>query len=214
MYSLIPFYATYTTKISPTNRTAAAKDLIYQLDLLWSHCSQNSTGLLVHGYDASKTTVWANPVTGASPIVWIRSLGWYAMALVDILEISRPQGILSREQWNHIHQRFVALSNAIMAAADPDTGCWWQVMTDPGREGNYIESSGSAMFTYALYKGARLGYLNHRGSNVRPTAIASKCYCHLVQDFVVDNMDGTLGYNGTVSVCSLNSTATYEVWSS
>ncbi|KAF7586542.1 hypothetical protein BBP40_008697, partial [Aspergillus hancockii] len=211
MYSLIPFYSTYTTKFASANRTAVAKDLVYQLDLLWSHCRQNSSGLLVHGYDASKTAVWANPVTGASPIVWIRSLGWYGMALVDILELSRPQGVLSQDQWSHIHQRFIALSNAIIAAADPDTGCWWQVMTDAKREGNYIESSGSAMFTYALYKGARLGYLKgHFGSNLRPADIASKCYRHLVQDFVVDNKNGTLGYNGTVAVCSLNSTATYE----
>ncbi|KAF5858939.1 hypothetical protein ETB97_003542 [Aspergillus alliaceus] len=215
MYSLIPFYSTYTAHFTPHNRTAVAKDLVYQLELLWTHCRQNSTGLLVHGYDASETAVWANQATGASPIVWIRSLGWYMMALVDLLELSRPHGVLSQDQWNHIHRRFVALSNAVMAAADPDSGCWWQVMTEPRREGNYIESSGSAMFTYALYKGARLGYLNGRRdkySGPGPTDLASKCYGHMVEDFVVDNKNGTLGYNGTVSVCSLNSSATYEYY--
>ncbi|THC87031.1 hypothetical protein EYZ11_013523 [Aspergillus tanneri] len=200
MYSLIPFYSTYTARFASANRTAVAKDLVYQLDLLWSHCRQNSTGLLVHGYDASETAVWANLVTGASPIVWIRSLGWYMMALVDILELSHAQAVLSQDQWDHIHQRFMALSNAVMAAVDPDTGCWWQVMTDPRREGNYIESSGSAMFTYALYKGARLGYLKDLpDKNPRPTTLASNCYRHLVQNFVVDNKNGTLGYSGTVS---------------
>lgn len=212
MYSLIPFYSTYTAKFATANSSAVGNDLAYQLDLLWSHCHQNDTGLLVHGYDASKTAVWANPVTGGSPIVWSRSLGWYMMALVDILEISLQQGVLSQEQWDHVHQRFIALSTAVTAAADPETGCWWQVMTDPNREGNYIESSGSAMFTYALYKGARLGYLHDIVENsLAPTTLASKCYGHLLQDFVVDNKNGTLGYNGTVSVCSLNSNATYEV---
>ncbi|KAE8375702.1 Six-hairpin glycosidase-like protein [Aspergillus bertholletiae] len=213
MYSLIPFYSTYTANFAAANSSAVGKDLVSQLDLLWSHCRQNNTGLLVHGYDATKTAVWANPITGGSPFVWIRALGWYMMAVVDILEISLQQGILSQEQWDHIHQRFVTLSNAVMAAADPETGCWWQVMTDPNREGNYIESSGSAMFTYALYKGARLGYLHGISEKaLLPTALASQCYGHLLQDFVVDNNNGTLGYNGTVSVCSLNSSATYEYY--
>jgi len=79
-------------------------------------------------------------------------------------------------------------------------------MNWPGRAGNYIESSGSAMFTYALYKGARLGFLN--GSVVQ---VASRAYEYLVDEFVVREANGTLSWNGTVAVCSLNSTASYEV---
>ncbi|KAE8351126.1 Six-hairpin glycosidase-like protein [Aspergillus coremiiformis] len=213
MYSLIPFYSLYTSSFASANSTAVATDLVQQLDLLWSHCRQNSTGLLVHGYDALKQASWAHPVTGASPIVWIRALGWYFMALVDILELSHRRGVLSQDQWSHIHQQFLSLSDAVMAVADPETGCWWQVMTDAKREGNYIESSGSAMLTYALYKGARLGYLKGRShKNPQPSAVASKCYRHLASNFVVHNPNGTLDYNGTVAVCSLNSTATYEYY--
>lgn len=208
MYSVVPFLSYYTTVLAADNSSAVANDIMKQLELLWTHCRQNSTGLLVHGYDASKKAVWANPVNGASPYVWSRSLGWYLMALVDTLELETPNFPLKLR--TYLQRRLIQLSDAVVRAADTKSGCWWQVMTSPDRVGNYIESSGSAMFTYALYKAARLGYLPRRLA-AESTDTASKCYQHIVNAFVVQNSNGTLGYNGTVAVCSLNSTASYEV---
>ncbi|KAJ4417090.1 hypothetical protein N0V82_006372 [Gnomoniopsis sp. IMI 355080] len=214
MYSLAPFYSLYTlsgpdgTNDSTALNTTALDDMAYQLDLLWQHCRNSSSGLLVHGYDASLTAVWADPVTGASPIVWGRSLGWYFMGLVDTLEILSSTSATE----NYVAQllgKFQSLAAAVIKAVDARTGAWWQVVDQQGREGNYIESSGSAMFTYALFKGARLGFLP---SNETTSAqrLAEKAYEYLTETFVVYETDGTLGWNGTVSVCSLNSTATYE----
>lgn len=135
------------------------------------------------------------------------------MSLVDVLEIvvGARDVFPERLEW-YLHSRFVELAEAVVRAADTETGCWWQILDYPGREGNYIESSGSPMFTYGLYKGVRLGYLP-RASAKKNTDIAEKCYRHLVNHFVVENKNGTLGYNGTVGICSLNSPATYEVCS-
>lgn len=221
MYSLVPFLTYYTTHFDSENTPAAADSIIHQLDLLWEHCRQNTTGLLVHAYDASsppmKKASWADADTGASGFVWGRSLGWYFMGLVDTLElISASPAAFPGKLERYLHARFVELADAVYAAADQETGCWWQVMEFPGRERNYIESSGSAMFAYALYKGVRLGYLSGPGDGAglgyRYTNLAEKCYAHLVEDFVVENpRNGTLGYNGTVGVCSMDSEATYEV---
>lgn len=215
MYSLAPFYSLYTLSISDgTNvssglNTTALDDMTYQLDLLWQHCRNSSSGLLVHGYDASLTAVWAAPVTGASPIVWGRSLGWYFMGLVDTLEIL--SGVSAARMYaDQMLEKFQALAAAAIQAVDPDSGAWWQVVDQPGREGNYIESSVSAMFTYALFKGARLGYLPSNQTTAAQR-IAERAYEYLTEAFVVYETAGTLGWNGTVSVCSLNSTATYEV---
>jgi rhamnogalacturonyl hydrolase YesR len=208
MYSVVPFLSYYTTALAADNSSAVANDIMKQLDLLWTHCRQNSTGLLVHGYDASKKAIWANPINGASSYVWSRSVGWYLMALVDTLELEIPNFPLKLR--TYLQRRLIQLSEAIISVADAQTGCWWQVMTFPGRPGNYIESSGSAMFTYGLYKAARLGYLPKR-LTTKATDTASKCYRNIVDAFVVQNSNGTLGYNGTVAVCSLNSTASYEV---
>lgn len=206
MYSLVPFLLSYNTHFDPQNSTVS-DDIIRQLDLLWTHCYHNQSGLLVHGYDSSKKASWANPVTGASPIIWDRSLGWYLMTLVDSLELSSP---FPRRLSEYLQRRLTQLAKSVISAADPNTGCWWQVMDQPGRQGNYIESSGSAMFTTALFRAARHGYLpGHLASEARKTA--EQCYSHLVDAFVVKNENGTLDYNGTVSVCSLNSSATYDV---
>lgn len=201
MFSLAPFYTLYAKLYEPTN-TSAVDAIFYQLDTLWTHCLDNSTGLLFHGYDYSKTAVWANPITGASPHVWGRSLGWYMMSLVDTLEISP----LSHQSlaWKALLTKFQQLSKAVASAVDPTSGAWWQVLDQPGRAGNYIESSGSAMFVYSLLKGVRLGYVSGYEK------VATQAYDYLVDKFVVKN-GSAVSYNGTVAICSLNSTASYEV---
>lgn len=206
MASLAPFYTMYTELFDATNTTAMPDDVVYQLDLLWEYCQNNSTGLLVHGYDDSRTAVWANNVTGASPHVWGRSLGWYTMALVDTLELL-PKTPAYAGAKKHLLEHFESLSAAIVRAVDGAHGAWWQILDQPGREGNYIESSSSAMFAYSLLKGVRLGYISESPSR----CVAIRAYEYIVDNFVVDNENGTLGYKDTVSVCSLNSTASYEV---
>lgn len=203
MYSYAPFSAAYAASFNKTNIESVFDEIMYQLDLLWHHCHDNSTNLLVHGYDYSKTAVWANPITGGSPYVWGRSLGWYTMALVDTLEILSPYCYLP--QWEKLKSKFEWLSSALVKAVDPVSGAWWQILNAPGREENYIESSGSSMFVYALLKGERLGWIN----GVRD--VGTKAYGYIVESFVDNFHNGTLGWNGTVTVCSLNSTASYEV---
>ncbi|KAI1202349.1 Six-hairpin glycosidase-like protein [Nemania serpens] len=213
MYSLGPFYAQYTLTRSPSNNkitSAALSDMLFQFDLLWRHNRNASTGLLTHGYDATLTAVWANLKTGASPYVWGRSLGWYSMALLDTLEILEKEKAPSKFR-TPLLEKFQSLMPAVIKFVDPKTGGWWQIVDQPGRAGNYIESSATAMFSYSLLKGARLGYLPNK---LIPTAIkvAARAQKHLTEAFVVHEADGTLGYNGTVAVCSLNSTASYEYY--
>jgi rhamnogalacturonyl hydrolase YesR len=223
MYSLAPFFTLYST-ISSSNSTSSSSYpstpdskspseaqnmvdfVVKQLDLAWNHTYQEKNGLLVHGYDASKRAVWANPVTGASEWVWGRSLGWFCMALLDTLE-SLPSTTGSAQEWLTPH--FQTLMHAVVAAVDSKTGAWWQIVNQPGRQGNYIESSASAMFVYTLLRGARLGYLDSTAYDAEETG--KRAYRYLIDTFVVDNGNGTLGWNGTVSVCSLNSSASYEV---
>ncbi|POS72358.1 glycosyl Hydrolase Family 88 [Diaporthe helianthi] len=213
MYSLAPFYTLYT--VTQNNATTlnetALDDMAHQINLLWDHCLDENSGLLVHGYDASGTAVWADPVTGASPHVWSRSLGWYFMALVDTLEVLQDHRRTKQYREPLLH-KFRSLATAVTQAVDPDTGAWWQVLDQAGREGNYIESSGSAMFTYALLKGARLGYLGPGNMSTASTQVAKRAHDYLTDNFVVREANGTLGYNGTVAVCSLNSTASYEYY--
>lgn len=229
MYSLGPFYALYTAGGSNDTEARKALDEIrFQIDLLYQHTYNASSGLLVHGYDDSKTAVWADRTTGASPYVWGRSLGWLIMALVDTVELLPKSACKERDG---LLQKYNDLARSVIRAVDPGTGGWWQVMSEPGRAKNYIESSGkqcdrrpspglsanketvagSAMFSAALLKGARLGYLRDDRLTAEATVVAMRAHGYLTDTFVTQNEKGLLDYNGTVSVCSLNSTASYDV---
>lgn len=225
-------------------------DTLNQITLLWTYCAQQTTntttnnGLLVHGYDASKTAVWANPITGGSPYVWGRSLGWYLMGLVNAWEIltttdsdadnqvssssSKDTAQTCREDVScaelllAIQSQFTSLVHHLVPFADAETGAWWQLPTFPGRAGNFLESSSTALFVFSILKGLRLDLLttdmetyHHANATTTHTGLAEvalRAYDALVTHFVVDYGNGTLGYNGTVTVCSLNSTATYEYY--
>ena len=125
------------------------------------------------------------------------------MALVDALDyIPKTQAAYTK-----LLGFFTRLAPAIKASADANSGVWWLVMSQPGRSGNYFESSGSSMFVYALLKGIRMGYIDK--ATYLPTC--TKAYDYLTKTFVVKESDGTAGWLGTVSVGSLGSNGTYAV---
>lgn len=224
MFSFGPFWALYTSTYDAGNATAW-QELERQFGLVAAHCAFRDTELLVHGYDDSRTAVWANNSRGQSPHVWGRSLGWYVKGLLDTLTVMDEGGSWGDSaEVQRIRDGFVrefrTRMHGIARAADPETGAWWQVLDQPGREGNYIESSGSAMFAYALLAGVRKGYLDMGNSSssyltangADYVEIGRRAHAYLEKTFVVDNGNGTLGWDGTVSVCSLNSTASYEYY--
>lgn len=108
--------------------TAVLAGVVNQFDLLWSHDLQNDTGLLVHGYDASKTAGWANAVIGTSPIVWGRAMGWYITSLVKALELLMSGELLPAFQ--HLRARYVDLADAIGRPGH------WRLVVSPPRTGN------------------------------------------------------------------------------
>ena len=129
-------------------------DVLGQIRNVRDKMRDPATGLYYHGYDASKTAFWADPITGLSKSFWLRSIGWFSVALADLLEII-PAGEVRQE----IGTIFTDLMRSLLRYADPETGMFCQVVDQVGREGNYLESSGSSMIAYAMLKGARLGVL-------------------------------------------------------
>ncbi|KAI0379640.1 glycoside hydrolase family 105 protein [Hypomontagnella monticulosa] len=199
------FYARWTRLFEPHNKTAW-DDIARQFDNIDAHTRNRTTGLLVHGYDESKTAVWADPVTGAAPLVWSRAVGWYFMSLLEVI----PQFPPLHPGRARLVKYFTTLAAGLKKAQDEKSGGWWLIMSEPypGAPGNYIESSASAMFTFGWLKGMRLGLLSER-EYLKP---ARKAYRGLVDQFVKENDDGTLYWEGTVKVGSLGSNGTYEYY--
>ncbi|KAJ3572733.1 hypothetical protein NP233_g2897 [Leucocoprinus birnbaumii] len=204
------FYAQYTKDFQPTNSTAWA-DIATQFNLMYQNSIQASgdshnIGLLYHGYDYSHTAVWASADRGHSPEVWDRALGWYAMALVDTLEIIPASEPGHATLLNILR----TIAPKIRDSADASSGVWWLVMTQAGRTGNYFESSGSAMFVYALLKGVRLGYISDSDGSI--VKAAKKAFQYMTSHWVISNSDGTMGWINTVQVGSLNGNGTFEYY--
>jgi unsaturated rhamnogalacturonyl hydrolase len=172
LYMGAPFYAEYAKQFG---RTDDFDDVALQFRESYAKLRDARTGLLYHGWDESRVQRWSDPETGRSPGFWTRSLGWYAMALTDAYEHFPGE---------HVERRALArmlgeLSEALLAVRDARSRIWWQVPDQGGREGNYLEASGSAMIACAWAKGARLGMLEPRYRT-----LAQESFAGLVEELV------------------------------
>ncbi len=193
-YMAEPFRAAYAATFQ---EPGDFDDVAKQLLLMDTKMRDPKTGLLRHGWDESKQMKWADPATGLSPEVWSRAVGWYAMALVDVLDWM-PVDHSERSELVAALNRTAA---AVMNYQDKKTGLWWQVMDKGARQGNYPEASASCMFVYALAKGARMGYLSQ--SDMASARLGWK---GIQKTFVTTGADGLMVLNGTVKVGGLGGT--------
>ena len=145
------FYARYAAwKPEPE----AWSDIANQFLVVDKH-TLKANGLNHHGWDESRQMGWSDSITGCSPETWGRAEGWYVMALCDVLELM-PANQPERPALEAILRRVM---DALLAVQDPETHLWYQVPDRAGDEGNYLESTCSAMYCFALAKGVRLGIL-------------------------------------------------------
>lgn len=151
LYMGEPFYARYTVEFEDGKNL---DDVAHQFKLLHDNTFDKKTGLYFHAWDESKQMDWADKTTGTAPNIWLRALGWYAMALVDVLDYFPEEHPKQAELVAYLNELAIAASNFQDAS-----GLWYQVPNMQTRDGNYLESSGSSMFVYALAKGAHKGYL-------------------------------------------------------
>ncbi|MEJ2210569.1 MAG: glycoside hydrolase family 88 protein [Anaerolineae bacterium] len=182
VYMAGPFLAEYGAVFGePQAFDEVAREII----LAENHTRDAETGLLYHGWDESRSQAWADPETGCSPNFWARAVGWYAMAIPDVLDHLPAD----HRQRGRLVEILGSVMEAVMRFQDPASGVWYQVLDQGDRPGNYLEASASCMFVYALAKGARLGYL---GEEAREAA--HKGYRGILEQFV------TVGDAGLVSV--------------
>ncbi len=191
LYMGAPFYAQYAQYF---NEPELFNDVVNQFILVHKYTYNNETGLNYHGWDESKEQAWADSITGCSPHYWGRAMGWYAMALVDVLDFI-PQEHPGRAQILDILNQ---VTSGIKKYQDPKTGLWYQVLDQGSREGNYLEATASSMFTYSLLKAVRKGYIS-----ADYMIVATKAYNGIVENLIKDNGDGTINLTKCCSVAGL-----------
>ena len=127
-----------------------------QILTLANRCRKGDSGLFLHAYDESKRVAWADPATGLSPEVWSEGLGWYALILVETLKLMPPY----QPEQPEIMRIFRELVEGLRRVQDARTGLWYQVVDKGDRADNWHDTSGRAMFVYAIQQGIDLGYLS------------------------------------------------------
>lgn len=173
IYMGSPFLAEYGEVF---HDSSAFDEVVKQIVLMDRHSYDPKVGLHYHGWDEKRAQSWANPQTGCSPCFWGRSVGWYAMAIVDCLEhlpADHP-GV------GDVKEVLLRLAAGVKRWQDPASGLWWQVLDQGGRQGNYQEASASAMFVYAIAKAVNRGWLPRE--TYLPCVI--KGYEGMVRDFI------------------------------
>jgi polygalacturonase/rhamnogalacturonyl hydrolase YesR len=188
------------TKGNPV--TSIYDDAVNQLKITYQRTLDPKTGLNRHAYDETRKTFWADKETGLSQHCWGRAQGWYTMALIEVLD-ALPEDYARRSE---VIDLLKSDFDAILKWQDKDSGVWYQVMDSPSREGNYLESTCSAMFTYALLKAYRKGYV---GEKYRDAGI--KAYKGIINKFIKVHPDKTISLTECCSVAGLGPAETPEV---
>lgn len=191
LYMIEPFYAEHAV----VNKTSEDfNDIINQFVWMEKYSRDAKTGLLYHGWDESKLQRWANKKTGVSPEFWSRSMGWYMMALVDVLDFI-PANHPRRNELIKILNR---TTTALIKYQDAKSGVWWQVTDKAYKEKNYLESSATAMFVFSIAKGIRMKYLPATFN-----AALQKAYNGMLKEFVKEDANGQYHYMQAVAGAGL-----------
>ena len=191
LYMGAPFYAEYIREFADIKDYS---DVTQQFKLCYQHTRDAQTGLLYHAWDEKKEQLWCDPTTGLSKNFWGRSMGWFVMALVDVLDIL-PEDQEDRE---FIIQMLSETMEALMKVQDQESGVFYQVLNLPEAKGNYLESSASCMILYAVAKGLRKGYLPER-YQVKAEQIRKG----IIEEFITITEEGLINLNKTCQVAGL-----------
>ena len=196
VYMGIPFLTQYAAAYE----TGAAQhksfeEAVHEFVIARDHLREPKTGLYFHAWDESKKADWADKTNGRAPQYWSRGMGWYAMALVDVLDYLPASEAKLRKTLIDIANE---IAPDVLRYQDAATGTWWQITDRAGDIGNYRESTASAMFTYFLAKAVNKGYLpdSYRAATL-------KSYQGLINEFASVHADGRISMNGQCLVAGL-----------
>lgn len=190
-----PFYAEYVLRYDSARAAGDYEDVLKQFRLIDAHLYNPNTGLYYHGWDEKREQDWANRTTGTSSNYWGRGLGWYAMACVDVLDF------LPRNQPGRVGliKTVNQVCAGIVKRQDKDSGLWWQVLDQGGRDKNYLEATAATMFVYAMAKGVNEGYLDR----ARYAPIIERGYRGILQRLIKRNERGEVTLTQCCSVAGL-----------
>lgn len=195
LYMGMPFYTHYTHDfVKGADAAKAYDDILLQFDSVQEHLLDKKTGLLYHAWDESKKEAWADKETGLSQNFWGRAMGWYGMAMVDVLDYL-PKDHPGRTK---LISYIKSYTDAIIKVQDKNNGLWYQVLNKAGEKGNYTEATASSMFVYTIIKSVNNGYLPKSYKTY-----AKKGYDGIIKNLITVDKNGVVNLNKCCAVAGL-----------
>lgn len=191
LYMAQPFYMEYEVQY---NNCKNCLDSYEQFLNVYKLMRNPLNGLYYHAYDDSRRMFWCDKVTGLSGCTWLRAMGWYAMALIDTIEVMPSSLSAEKENLKRIYKELI---DAMLPYQDEETGMWYQVVNYGGIKPNYLETSGSAIFAFSILKSVRLGLLDRSYLAAGQRAFDGICRTYLSEE------DGRLKLGGICLVAGL-----------
>lgn len=195
LYMVQPFRMMYEARF---NSMAQLHDITRQFRNVRQYLWNGDKGLNYHAYDEAKRQRWCDRETGCSHNFWLRSTGWYLMALIDCIE-SCPEMLY--EHYRALVDLFRESMRGVLLYQDAQSRLFYQVIDRADVPGNYTETSGSAMIAYSLMKAVRLGVMNEE----KYLPMAREMFEALVKHKLVMH-DGTAELTDICKVAGLSDT--------
>ena len=189
----LPYYTLAAPWLAPGYEKEYYDDAVDQITKTDLRTYDEATRLWKHAWDATHSIFWANPNTGLSQHTWARALGWFTMAMVEILD-ALPEDYEPRQKVISLFQRAMT---SVVEYQEPTSGVWYDVL-DVDDPRNYLEATASSMFAYCLLKGHRMGFLDETFRNA-----GIKAYRGIIKEFVKQNSNGTISLTKCCSVSGL-----------
>ena len=180
--------------LKPKKAQRIYDDAVNQISKTYERTLDPKTGLNRHAWDETHEMFWADKETGLSQHCWGRAQGWYTMALIELLD-AMPEDYERRGEVIELLRKDL---DAVIKWQDKKTGLWYQVMDQPGRKGNYLESTCSSMFAYVLMKATNKGYLGEKYF-----LAGKKAYQGILKNFIRVNADKTISLTNCCAVAGL-----------
>ncbi|MDY0294440.1 MAG: glycoside hydrolase family 88 protein [Acholeplasmataceae bacterium] len=185
-----PFYTKYETFL---NNKKNYHDIKHQFEVVRARMFNEDKKLYYHGYDASRSIFWADKTTGLSQNFWLRAMGWYVVAIVDVYQDFHDEEI----RQNFFKPLLKEIVDGLLSYQDQKTKLFYQVVDKAYELKNYLEASGSALISYAILKGVRLGALDQ---DYQQKGLA--IFDGITQTYLTDK-DGDLNLGGICLVAGL-----------
>ncbi len=189
----LPFYTAAAPLLRPGREQEYYDDAVDQITKTAERTYDEATDLWKHAWDETHRMFWADSETGLSQHTWARALGWFVMAMVEILD-ALPTDYERRQEVNDL---FLHAMTSVVEYQDEASGVWYDVL-DVDDPRNYLEATASAMFTYCLLKGVRMGWLEDSFLDA-----GIRAYRGMVEQFVKRNGDSTISLTRCCSVSGL-----------